>query len=150
MSIKRFFRAFVGVKKSRSRALSSPQGECYNLKEIYDRLNAHYFEGKLDLAITWVGDKSSMPRRRVMFGSYNQRDKRIHIHRRLDQAHIPEHFISYVIYHEMLHHVLPPLKSRRHTRRIHHPAFIQREKEFQEYDLAKTYSQSMRSSWFSK
>lgn len=126
----------------------NPLGKQYNLKEIYDEINARYFEDKLALGITWVGNGRSKPRRRVMFGSYNQRTQLIKIHRRLDEPHVPKHFVSYVVYHEMLHHVLPPIKGKRGKRSIHHSEFLDREKMFHEYALAKEYSKSVKTSWF--
>lgn len=126
------------------------QGEHYHLKQIYDQVNAQYFEGKLELRISWVGSKKSMPRTQVMFGSYNQKTKLIKIHRRLDQPHVPPHFIAFIVYHEMLHHVLPPILVNRRRRKVHHPAFLEREKQFDEYSLAKAFSDTMKKSWFSQ
>lgn len=154
----RFLRVGKRTKEAAMKRSSVPrralrvmhQGEHHDLMKIYDQVNAQYFESKLDLAIKWVGNKASMPRTRVMFGSYNQQTKLIKIHRRLDQAHIPHHFVSYVIYHEMLHHVLPPTKEWRQKRKIHHPDFIEREKHFQEFALAKAFSDSMKKNWFKR
>lgn len=124
------------------------QGEHYDLKAIYDQVNAQYFEGKLDLRISWVGNKHSKPRTQVMFGSFNQKTQLIKIHRRLDQSHVPPHFIAFIVYHEMLHHVLPPIQMRRRRRNVHHPAFLEREKQFAEYDMAKAFSEAMKKTWF--
>ncbi len=132
-----------------SRTLRCPHvGEVYNLREIYERINAQYFDGKLALKIAWVGNRYSRPRTRVLFGSYDPYKKVIKIHRRLDQAHVPEYFISYVVYHEMLHHILPPVPARRGRRKIHHPAFLAKEKEFQEYAQAEAFGERSRRMWF--
>lgn len=146
---------FLGLKPKRKRRSVrtrrnykiTHQGEHYNLKELYDRLNAQYFDNKLDLPIMWVGNRLLKPRTRVMFGSYDHYQKLIRIHRRLDQAHIPEYFIAYIVYHEMLHYVLPPIYERR-RRKIHHPAFIEKEREFVDYDQAQSFSTQMKKTWF--
>jgi len=139
------------TKRSASHKKNSitQKGDYYNLQEIYQRVNERYFEGKLALSIAWVGNKQAKPRTRIMFGSYNQRTQHIKIHRRLDASHVPMHFIEFVIYHEMLHHVLPPILTRR-RRRIHHPVFIQREREFHAYDLAMSFREEVKRNWFNK
>lgn len=140
----------VPTKSYKPRAVKIQlKGKHFDLKELYDQINAKYFESKLELGITWVGNKDSMPRTRVMFGSYTHGRKLIKIHRRLDQPHIPHYFISFIVYHEMLHHVLPPVKENRKYR-IHHGAFTQKEKEFEEYSLAKSYSKEMKATWFKR
>jgi len=123
-------------------------GDHYNLSEVYQSVNALYFENKLDLPITWFGSKKSVPKRRLTLGTYNSRSQLIKIHRLLDQAHVPYHVISYVVYHEMLHHVLPPIKERWQKRKIHHAAFKAREREFQEYSLIKEFHKTLRDTGF--
>jgi hypothetical protein len=124
------------------------QGECYNLKEIFDRVNTLYFEDKINLEIRWFGSKSFVPRRRILLGSYHRKKGLIKIHRLLDQAHVPHYFITYIMYHEMLHHVEPPIEKLGQRRRIHHSGFKNREKEFQEYALAQEFRKTIRDNWF--
>lgn len=126
-----------------------PLGECRDLKEIFHELNVRYFDGQLNLPIGWFGKRHASPRSSVRLGSYHTRDQVIKIHRLLDQAHIPEFFVSYIVYHEMLHHVLPPIRGKR-RRQIHHRAFLEREKEFAEYALAKEFSRNLKMHLFKK
>jgi hypothetical protein len=102
-------------------------------------VNKDYFDGELKLSITWTGSAASKPRWRIMFGSYHHEKKHIKIHRRLDSAHVPEFFISYVIYHEMLHHTHPPIRKRGEKRKIHHGDFKDAEKRFQHHEKAKEF-----------
>lgn len=127
--------------KRKPRVQSGPSH--YNLQQIYDGINAHYFEGKVDACIRWFGSRNFVPRYRVRLGSYNQRTRVIKIHRLLDKPSVPPYFISYIVYHEMLHHVLPPIRGRRGRRQIHHRAYNAREKEFLEYTEAKEYSKNL-------
>lgn len=115
------------------------KGEHYDLQEIYHRVNNHYFGGKLHLNITWSGSRERPARRHRKLGVYQFEKKLIRIHRLLDQPHFPPYFISYVVYHEMLHSTCPPIRGRRGRFRIHHGDFREQEKKFAEYALAKQW-----------
>lgn len=124
------------------------QGEHYNLKEIYDEINRAYFDDTIDLDLRWFGSKTLRPRRSLLLGSYHRKKRLIKIHRLLDQTHVPSYFIHYIMYHEMLHHVEPPLERLGRRRRIHHGGFRSREKEFKDYVLAQEFRQVIRDQWF--
>jgi hypothetical protein len=140
MDLFSLFKAYFGIKKKRRLLPLKAEGEHYDLTEIYNKLNIRYFDNGLNLRIAWTGNKYSKPRRRVMFGSYHQKKELIRIHRRLDRADVPDYFVSFIVYHEMLHHVLPPILGKNRRRRVHHPAFLKREKEFEDYVLAKGFN----------
>ncbi|MGE0670205.1 MAG: SprT-like domain-containing protein [Parachlamydiales bacterium] len=125
-------------------------GEHYNLQEIYDQVNALYFEGRVDVQITWFGSQKRAARRRRTLGLYDFNSKLIKIHRLLDQPHFPSYFISYVVYHEMLHHLFPPYPPKRGRRKIHHADFKRHEKKFAEYSLAKEWEKENHQIFFSK
>jgi hypothetical protein len=111
-------------------------GGHYDLKTIFNELNAVYFENRLDLEITWFGSAQRKARRRRKLGVYCFQSKLIKIHRLLDQPHFPPYFISFVVYHEMLHSVCPPVKAKKGRYRIHHSDFLKREQQFAEYAQA--------------
>ncbi|MBS3904265.1 MAG: hypothetical protein KGZ39_02940 [Simkania sp.] len=136
--LKRLSRLFSVKKRSRTINLY-PRGDLYDLKQIYDKLNERYFCNQVDLHITWFGNKKFRPRSRIRLGSYHPQHRMIKVHRVLDQAHVPEYAVSFVVYHEMLHHVLPPIQKKKGRRHIHHREFLVREKQFQEYTLAKEF-----------
>lgn len=97
-------------------------GHVHDLEAIFRDLNRHYFGGAVDAAITWgraLG--AERPRRSsIKLGSYSQAEKLIRVHRALDQAFVPRFMVEWIVYHEMLHHVLPmPLVN---GRRVHHTA----------------------------
>lgn len=144
---KKIFKFLTAKKRPRTLILRS-QGQQWDLKEIYHKINKQYFESALDLHITWFGNKQFVPRTRIRLGVYHSLSKVIKIHRVLDQEHIPEYFISSIVYHEMLHHVLPPIKKRSRKRHIHHAEFVAREKQFKEYQLAKDFSQVLKKKLF--
>lgn len=122
------------------------QGLHYDLKKIFDQINEEYFEKKISLSITWSGSGSRIAKTRRLLGSYHEKKRLIKIHRLLDNIVFPEYFLSYVVYHEILHHVCPPKK--RGKRRIHHKTFIEREKEFREYRAVKEWEKQNRKLFF--
>lgn len=143
---------FLKPQPPKKRTLQhTPLGVHYNLQEIYDNLNARYFDGRLQLKITWFGNQSRPATSRRILGLYLFQEKVIKIHRLLDHPDFPPYFISYVVYHEMLHNVFPPLKKKRkQRRRIHHADFKEHEKKFAEYAEAKQWEKQNAAIFFSK
>lgn len=119
----------------------STQGTFYNLKELYDDLNEEYFNNKLNLMITWFGNRQQRNRTRVTFGLYHDPLKLIKINRLLDSPVFPDYVISFVIYHEMIHHVCPSYVDANGQNNIHSSAFKNREKQFRHYLLAQKWIQ---------
>lgn len=116
------------------------KGSVYDLKVIYDALNAEYFDGKLQLFITWYGNKEATRRRsRVTFGLYHDPLKLIKINRFLDHPDFPEFLVAFVVYHEMLHHVCPAYVDQTGLHRIHSREFKKREAQFKDYQQAKKW-----------
>ncbi len=112
-----------------------PQGVVYDLGSIFDELNAVFFYGKVDAAITWGRDSTSS-RRSIRFGSYHEATNLIRIHRRLDQPFVPLYVIRYVVFHEMLHARLGVGKNENGRRQIHSGTFKKVEKAYPEYKQA--------------
>ena len=89
-------------------------GNLYHLKELYTAVNKKYFDGELDLAITWYGRPSRQKwRTRITYGQYLSGLRLIKIHCMLDDLFFPEFFVAFVVYHEMLHSVVPGSLDRR-------------------------------------
>ncbi len=118
------------------------KGQVWDLAEILDSLNQRFFEGKLQVKITWGRRPRGRPRRHrsIKMGSYSYEDKLIRIHPALDREFVPRFFIESVVYHEMLHHVHPiPVKDGR--RQFHTPEFRAQEQAFPHYAAAKRWEQ---------
>jgi hypothetical protein len=113
------------------------RGDHHDLLEAFRRVNDRYFDGNVDALITW-GRKPSRPRkaarRAIKLGSYSATERLIRIHPALDRAWVPRYFVAYVVYHEMLHHVIPASQGPR--RMLHPPAFLERERCFRDYERA--------------
>jgi hypothetical protein len=53
---------------------------------------------------------------------------------------VPRYFVSYIVYHELLHHLIPAVRVA--GRAVLHPAeFSRREQEFRHYERAITWEQ---------
>ncbi len=133
-------------RTSRSVPLQA-KGRHHDLLEIYQDVNARYFGGSVNALVTW--GKKAAPRARdaadrrpkrttIKLGSYNAVDRLIRIHPALDRAWVPRYFVAYIVYHEMLHHLVP--SSRGPGRRlIHPPEFVARERQFRNFERALTW-----------
>lgn len=124
------------------------QGEVYNLKEIYDEINQQYFDESVDLKITWFGKPRQRHRSRVTFGLYHDPLRLIKVHRLMDSPKFPEYVLSFIIYHEMLHHVCPAYVDEQGVHRIHHPEFKKREKQFKGFAQATAWIKANKASFF--
>ena len=133
-------RDYIDANDDRVRQRDAPrpitvdvQGRHHNLQEIFDRLNAHYFDGGIGARITW-GPRTKRKRSRdsIKLGSYTVEDALIRIHPVLDAADVPDFFVEWVVYHEMLHevHDMPIVDGRR----VYHTAEFRRaEAQFERY-----------------
>ncbi len=126
-----------------SRRILRPVGQVLDLREVRDRLNAEYFEGRIEAHITWGHRTRSSRQRRgktfsVRLGSYSDRDRLIRIHRCLDSADVPGFVVESVVYHEMLHADLP-VEVRNGRRRLHTPEFRRRERLFRRFSEAESW-----------
>jgi hypothetical protein len=114
------------------------RGEVHDLVEILSELNNEYFGGVLaNVLITW-GRRSRAPegaRRSIKLGSYSAVERLIRVHPVLDRSWVPRYFVKYIVFHELLHHVMP--EARVGSRTLLHPAeFLRREREFRHYERA--------------
>lgn len=123
------------VRRPRKLALRTV-GKHHDLQDIFDRLNAERFEGKLEARITWGPVASRRRRRRsIKMGSFAVEDRVIRIHPALDQAGVPEYFVSWIVFHEMLHGKHEVLRKDG-RRRFHTPEFLEEERTFSDYQRA--------------
>jgi hypothetical protein len=125
-------------------AALEPRGAVYDLDEIQRRLSEEYFDGKIALGITWGRHarprRSRGSRRTIRMGTYFIEEKLIRIHPALDQTFVPRYFVEWVVYHEMLHHVVPmPMVN---GRRVYHSAeFRRRERLYVDFERARGWEE---------
>jgi hypothetical protein len=106
-----------------------PKGRHHDLQQIFDTLNATYFESALSAKITWGARPAPRKRQSIKVGSYVVEDGLIRIHPALDQREVPPLFVAWVVFHEMLH-AKHPVTVEGNRRCFHSPAFLAEEKRF--------------------
>lgn len=128
----------------------SAQGEYFDLKKLYEKVNQHYFDAKLNLHITWFGQGKKRPKHQISFGLYHEPLKLIKINRLLDRKETPTYFVEYIVYHEMLHEVYRPEIRSNGYRCVHTKIFKEKEKEFHHFSSAKAWEEKFKSTLFIK
>jgi hypothetical protein len=112
------------------------QGRHHDLQAVFNRLNGERFGGTLDARITWGPATVRRHRRRsIKMGSFAVEDRVIRIHPALDQECVPEYFVAWIVFHEMLHGK-HEVKRENGRRRFHTEAFLAEERTFPEYQRA--------------
>ena len=80
-------------------------------------------------------------RRAIKLGTYSATERLIRIHPVLDKPWVPRYFVCFVIYHEMLHHVMPTTVVG--GRRVLHPPLFQaRERFFRDFERAMAWERA--------
>jgi hypothetical protein len=115
-----------------------PRGRVHDLQAILDRLNAEHFGGSVEVRIGW-GRSGALPgRSSIRAGVYLHAARAIRIHPALDREDVPEFYVASVVFHEMLHQVVPPAE-RGGRRSIHGREFRRRERTFPDHARASAW-----------
>jgi hypothetical protein len=124
--------------KSQKTPLVRAQGRYHNLQELFTSVNDEYFDGTITALITWGRKNPKWSVRKRMLGSFCRNTNIIRINPVLDRKSIPQYIISFVIYHEMLHSVMP-VEKKNGRRLIHTAEFRRREQLFKDYKKAAAW-----------
>jgi hypothetical protein len=113
------------------------KGKHHDLLELFTSINERYFGGTIHALITWGKRPTvrSKHRRTIKLGSYSAVDRLIRVHPALDHPWVPRYFVAYVVYHEMLHHVIPGSRGLGRVN-LHPPEFKERERQFRYFERA--------------
>ena len=110
-------------------------GEHHDLARLSEDLLAGPFSGTFSPGerprITWGRAGKSRSRRSLRLGSYDPLPRVVRVHPVLDQPLVPEWFVRFILFHELLHAELdaPGLARAPGSRRRHHgPEFRRRER----------------------
>ena len=119
------------------------RGKHHDLLEMFKSLNEAYFGGSVDALVTWgrATRRHGQPRKSIKLGSYNAVERLISIHPGLDKPWVPRYFVSFVLYHEMIHHVIPGSRGAGRAC-LHPPSFRDRERAFRFYERALGWERS--------
>ncbi len=110
------------------------QGRCFDLDEVFDRVNDAYFGGNLDRPrLTWNTRITQ-----VKMGHYDFIRDTVMISVTLDAPDVPDYVVDYVMYHELLHKKLGhQMVNGRHY--AHTSAFHEAERAFPHYEEAQAF-----------
>jgi hypothetical protein len=112
------------------------RGQHHDLPSMFAQLNDRYFGREVEARIIWGRSTQGLGRqgrrRSIKLGSYSGREPLIRVHPVLDATWVPSFFVEYIVYHEMLHHVVAmPVRNGR--RSLHGREFRARERAFERY-----------------
>lgn len=117
------------------------EGRYFDLRKMFDRLNERHFGSRLrGYKVMWGRRRRHRPKDYFVFGTIQEEDRVIRINPLLDQPFVPLWFLQYVLYHEMLHSVVPDQNSGG-RRRVHTEEFNRREREFPRYRQARRWEE---------
>lgn len=123
------------IRQSRGRKkMLGPQGQHYNLDEIFESLNRRFFHGLMGRPLlTWSGQVAKRS-----LGHYDPAHNTIVVSRVFDRKNTPRYAVEYLLYHEMLH-LKHPVRVKAGRRCVHSKAFQAEERLFPELEAAKAY-----------
>lgn len=114
--------------------LTSAKGRVYDLDKMFRRVNRRYFDNNLEKPIlSW-----SQRRTRRILGHHDAVHNTIVISKTLDARDVPEWFVEYILYHEMLH-IKHPARFINGRRYYHTKAFRLEEQRFPHYEEALAF-----------
>lgn len=103
------------------------KGNVFDLMEIKDGVNRMYFKGAVECQIGWAKQGRRRQRassRTIRYGTYNKALNLVRINPLLDDVRVPREFMEYIVFHEMLHAVVPSQRGR--IRWNHHHSLYRR------------------------
>lgn len=118
------------------------RGSVHDLQELYDRLNRLEFGGRVEARIGWGRRAPGRRRRSIKMGVYLHERRLIRIHPALDDLEVPRLFVELVVFHEMLHQIVPPSEGDGGRRCVHGRAFREAEKKFPGYEQARAWEKA--------
>lgn len=123
--------------RGRKRILSA-QGQRWDLDEVFESLNRHFFHGLLGRPVLTWSEHSA----RCLLGHYDAAHNTIMVSRVFDRPSTPRYAIEYLMYHEMLH-LKHPVTVRWGRRCVHPAAFQNEERLFPQLEQAKAYLKTL-------
>ena len=116
------------------------EGRYFDLKAVFDKLNAKFFSNRLrDYRVIWGRKRKKRPKSYFVFASIQEEDRVIRVHPLLDAAFVPQWFMEYVLYHEMLHAMVPDEFDQNGRRCVHTVRFRERERKFPLFGRARKW-----------
>jgi hypothetical protein len=124
----------------------NPKGKVYDLRNILDEVAEKYNLSQRGIKITWSHSRIRKGQKSIRLGAYFQEDKLIRVHPALDKAEVPKFFVEYIVYHELLHAAVPPVK-RNGRNSFHPPDYGKQEQQFDRYEEAQEFEKFFVKCW---
>lgn len=124
----------IARRRRGRKMVSTARGKTFDLEKMFAKLNRRYFDSTLEKpTITWSQRKT-----RNILGHHDRVYETITISKSLDSPQVPEWFVEYILYHEMLHikHTARMINGRRY---YHTAAFRLDERRFAKYEEAQRW-----------
>jgi hypothetical protein len=138
----RSHRHLIKAREARPEPEVDPRGDVYDLLQLYQGLNAVHFNSTVEARIGWGRRAPGRRRRSIKMGVYFHERRLIKIHPALDDARVPRLFVEAVVFHEMLHQVIPPTVDEGGRRCVHSAAFRAAERAFPGYERARAWEKA--------
>ncbi len=124
----------IARRRRGRKIISSAKGRVYDLNKMFARLNRRHFDNSIEKpTLTW-----SQRRTRRILGHHDAVHDTIVISKTLDARDVPEWFVEYILYHEMLH-IKHPARIISGRRYYHTNAFRADEQRFPHYEAAQDW-----------
>jgi len=118
----------IARRRRGHKKITTAKGLYYDLGKMFRRLNRQHFDSRLaEPTLTW-----SQRRTRTILGHHDGVHDTIVISKTLDAPDVPEWFVEYILYHEMLH-IKHPARLINGRRYYHTKAFRTDEQRFPRY-----------------
>lgn len=126
--------ALENKRQKGRKIITSPQGDVYDLEEIFRQMNDLYFDNRIKKpTLTWSARTTF---RRL--GHHDAAHDTIVISKSLDDKKVPRYVVEFVVFHEMLH-IFHPMKLQNGRRYHHTPEFRRDEKKFAFYEESENW-----------
>ena len=140
-------RGEIEERRSASTEPLSTKGRFHDLQKILDGVNSKYFKGSVTVLIGWGNRPRRRARKRARrsysraLATYYYNSHTIKVSPVLDAENVPRYVVEWIVYHELLHHVLPIKKiAGKHV--YHTRQFRALERAFVDYERAKAWEES--------
>lgn len=118
-------------------------GACYDLRRLLSEvIHAHVPElADSEPAVTWGQRGRSRGVNSLDLGTFDHQSHLVRLHPVLDHAAVPEFFVRFVLFHELLHAAIPSLTTASGRHQHHPPGFRERERSHPDYRQALAWEE---------
>lgn len=118
--------------KNHEQKFRDASGVCFDLEELFDKINKEWFNSSLKSYLRWGKYGSRTSYHSLFHDEKGNTHDLITIAGLYNHPAVPQYAVESVLYHEMLHIALPPIESEL-RRNVHHREFREAEKQFIHY-----------------